>query len=210
MGSTIGKPAQAPQVWRLRGWWLAGLLIVLGGGIATQAQAGALYRWTDPDGTVHFSDSLPLEAPGSGFEGPPPPTVGEALAKEAEERRIAEREARRLAIIEAEKAARLEAAFAEAEALLNQKVIVSPYDCDEARKILAGQREPRRTYYSVDDEGRFQPSSAEQASALIAEWEQAVEQLCAEGVKVVAPGTEEAEKALAENPAPTPESTTTQ
>ena len=45
---------------------------------------------------------------------------------------------------------------------------------------------------------------------MVAEWEQAVEQLCAEGVKVVAPGTEEAEKALAENPAPTPESTTTQ
>ena len=43
--------------------------------------------------------------------------------------------------------------------------------------------------------GRF--LQVEEAAAMVAEWEQAVTELCADNVLVVAPGTPEAEKALA-------------
>ncbi len=185
-----------------RGGFHAGLAASLVAGMLAvpppSAQAAALYRWTDADGVVQFADSPPLEPPPGGLVGPGLKTVGEAMAEEAEQARIARREAllraEEAAARERERAARAEAMAAE----MSRKTIISPYGCEEARQILAAQRRPRRVYYTLGEGGRFQPISAEEARRNIAEWEKAVEELCADNVRIVAPGSEEAEQALAE------------
>lgn len=184
-----------------RGQRVRAVLLLAGALLAASwqpAQAGALFRWTDADGSVHFSDSLPLQTPPAGFEGERPQSIGEALDEEVVQARIERREAT-LRDIRAEEKARERAALEESMALeMASKTIVSPYTCEEARDTLAAQRRPRRTYFVVDENGVYQPRTAEQAKRAVEEWEQAVEQLCAENVRILAPGSVEAGKALAD------------
>lgn len=149
------------------------------------AGAGTIYKWTDAEGNVQFSDTRPTHLPPEAYEGPKPQTVGESYDREHEEtkRRLAEQ--RRLAVEQEEREAVAEAARKAAEP---KDTIVSQYSCDQARGILASYQ-AGGSFFRVGEDGIARPSTVEEMQETIAEWELATETLCAEGAEIIVPET---------------------
>ena len=142
------------------------------------ASGATLYRWTDSDGNVQYSDRPPEKGETKDYEGPRPPTVGEALELEARierDRKARERQAAR-------EAAEREAALAAARP---KDEIHSQYSCEEAKGFAEHYADPDQEFYTRSAEGGFVRSTPEQVAATLAEWRSAVQVLCAEGANIV-------------------------
>ncbi len=153
-------------------------MVLIAALLAPAAGAGAvtLYQWVDEQGGVHFADRPPEKEPPGGYEGPKPPTVGEALEREREEaeRRRREEEAARRAR-EAEEARRRAA-----EAKLEEPRIESPYTCEQARAFSRFFARGDVNLYRRDPGGRFRPTTPAERQATASQWREAVTLLCRE------------------------------
>lgn len=146
--------------------------------------ADDLYRWVDEEGFVQFSDRPPDTVPPGGYEGPKPPTIGEALEQRRAEE-LAALEAERQAAIEAEEAEEAAAAAAPPPPAPRERVI-SRYDCEQARNMVLQYSQPGLALYSQNADGTFRSSTAAEIQASLVEWQAAAELLCREDVEIVA------------------------
>ncbi len=143
-------------------------------GIAVGAPAAEFYRWTDPDGAVHFADRPPEETPPGGIEGPPRATVEELRERDRiEAERLAAEQQRAQEAEEAQRKLEEDALRA-----LNETTIESAYDCQQARGFLAYYSGNDLDLYQRDADGVFRPMNPEQLRSTVAEWQRAVELLC--------------------------------
>jgi hypothetical protein len=142
------------------------------------ASAAELYRWVDEQGGVHLSDRPPDVMPPGGYQGPHPPTIGEVLEQE----RVDERERRA-----AERRRRLEDAEREAAlaASAPKGKVHSSYDCEQARGFVESYSRARQELFTREPDGSFRRSTPEEISATLAQWREAAEILCQEGVEIV-------------------------
>ncbi len=152
------------------------LATMLATAFAGDAVAGGLYRWTDADGNVQYSDRPPPEETRD-YVGPERQTVGEAL--ELEERIEREREAREREA--ARQAAERQAAL---EASAPKDKIHSRYSCEEARRFAEHYAKPGQEFFTRGENG-FVRSTPQQVAATEAEWRAAAEVLCQDDVEIV-------------------------
>ena len=142
--------------------------------IPSVAQA-VLYKWVDEQGNVQFSDRPPVTVPPGGYEGPKPPTVGQAFEQRAAEQERQRLEDERLAAEAAEAAELAEAAKA---ALNEPQGIDSPYTCAEAKNFYKLFATSKKEMYRADEDGKLRPSTPEEMQARAQEWKEAARVLC--------------------------------
>ena len=133
------------------GWALAVTLLAATGG----AVAVGLYKWTDAQGNVVYSDR------------PPPRERAGAQRLRSLERRI--------------DAERPPAEHGPAPAT---RVVRSRYDCEQAKRLAEHYSQPDQEFYTQDENGQFVRSSPEQVRASADEWRAVAQTLCADGVEV--------------------------
>ncbi len=171
----MSHPPRPPVTHRRR--VRAGALVaVLGAALSGDAGAGSLYRWTDADGNVQYSDRPPPDDTKQ-YEGPERPD-GEALELESRierDRAAREREAARAAA----------AREAELAASAPKDKVHSRDSCEEARRFAEHYGKSGQDFFTRGAGGGFVRSTPEQIAATEAEWRAAADVLCQDDVEIV-------------------------
>jgi len=146
-----------------------GLVMVVTLTILTPASHGAVYKWVDANGKVHYGSKPP-----SGQQ------ATEVRTKSAEESEAApasdaERRSRRKKILDAYEAERRQKREADAKKAEQQRKVAG--QCDKARSWLK-QEDGAPSLYRTDKDGQRQYLSTEQRSELVAKMQKFVRKNC--------------------------------
>ncbi|MEX1201462.1 MAG: DUF4124 domain-containing protein [Methylophaga sp.] len=126
-----------------------------------------IYKWTDKNGQVHYTQQPPVDRPAEHIAPPPPPAIDPEKAQQQLDELIESQEAEAAAEAEQQKAAQ---AAEEAEQIREQ-------NCQTARNNLQQyQDNPGRRVMNAD--GEVTRPTEEERQAKIAEFQQQVDEFC--------------------------------
>lgn len=146
----------------------------------TPVAEARLYKWTDAQGNVQYSDRPPPSERGAA-----PDSVEAIVERQRAELRAREEAERRERIRAAAARATPAPPVSPAPTVATGPVVESKYTCEDARRFLAHFQSGSERFYSPAEGGGFRPTSEAEREAIVAQWREAVALLCREGAQIV-------------------------